>query len=225
MTAVETGRDRLARLREAAVEMEEALQKEGFDRHGSQAVYLRWQRISVEALGAILVEAEKELEERVESVSVVLETARREGEAERRRIERMIEAAANALAFANRAAENAGVASAHAQQMVDESVAGIQKRVSKALVDQCPQWFTFEQTARHRLYAWRLAGWVAVGASALFIGGGATNQWWSAKESATRQAVLEAVDRCWVEPRMVRTADGKTVEMCRLADLATNRPN
>jgi hypothetical protein len=205
--------------------MEEALQEEGFDRHGSQAVYLRWQRISVEALGAILVEAEKELEERVESVSVVLETARREGEAERRRIERMIEAAANALAFANRAAENAGVASAHAQQMVDESVAGIQKRVSKALVDQCPQWFTFEQTARHRLYAWRLAGWVAVGASALFIGGGATNQWWSAKESATRQAVLEAVDRCWVEPRMVRTADGKTVEMCRLADLATNRPN
>jgi hypothetical protein len=225
VTAVETGRDRLARLREAAVEMEEALQEEGFDRHGSQAVYLRWQRISVEALGAILVEAEKELEERVESVSVVLETARREGEAERRRIERMIEAAANALAFANRAAENAGVASAHAQQMVDESVAGIQKRVSKALVDQCPQWFTFEQTARHRLYAWRLAGWVAVGASALFIGGGATNQWWSAKESATRQAVLEAVDRCWVEPRMVRTADGKTVEMCRLADLATNRPN
>ena len=205
--------------------MEEALQEEGFDRHGSQAVYLRWQRISVEALGAILVEAEKELEERVESVSVVLETARREGEAERRRIERMIEAAANALAFANCAAENAGVASAHAQQMVDESVAGIKKRVSKALVDQCPQWFTFEQTARHRLYAWRLAGWVAVGASALFIGGGATNQWWSAKESATRQAVLEAVDRCWVEPRMVRTADGKTVEMCRLADLATNRPN
>jgi hypothetical protein len=156
---------------------------------------------------------------------VVLEAARREGEAERRRIERMIEAAANALAFANRAAENAGVASAHAQQMVDESVAGIQKRVSKALVDQCPQWFTFEQTARHRLYAWRLAGWVAVGASALFIGGGATNQWWSAKESASRQAVLEAVDRCWVEPRVVRTADGKTVEMCRLADLATNRPN
>jgi hypothetical protein len=37
--------------------------------------------------------------------------------------------------------------------------------------------------------------------------------------------VLEAVDRCRVEPRTVRTADGKTVEMCRLADLTTNRPN
>jgi hypothetical protein len=158
-------------------------------------------------------------------LEALFERARREGEADRRRIERMVEAGVNALAMAHRAAENAGVASAHAQQMIDESVAGIQKRVSKALVDQCPQWFTFEQTARHRLYAWRLAAWVAVAAVALFIAGGATMQWWSAKESAARQAVLEAVDRCWVEPRMVRTADGKTVEMCRLADLTTNRPN
>ena len=158
-------------------------------------------------------------------LEVLFEKARREGEADRRRIERMVEAGVNALAMAHRAAENAGVASAHAQQMIDESVAGIQKRVSKALVDQCPQWFTFEQTARHRLYAWRLAAWVAVAAVALFIAGGATMQCWSAKESAARQAVLEAVDRCGVEPRMVRTADGKTVEMCVLADLTTNRPN
>ena len=104
-------------------------------------------------------------------LEVLFERARREGEADRRRIERMVEAGVNALAMAHRAAENAGVASAHAQQMIDESVAGIQKRVSKALVDQCPQWFTFEQTARHRLYAWRLAAWVAVAAVALFIAG------------------------------------------------------
>jgi hypothetical protein len=214
VTAVEMAPDRLAKLREAAGEMEEALEELGFDRHGPHAVFVRWQRTSVEALGAILVEAE-----------TLLETSRRGGEAERRRIERMLEAAANALALANRAAENAGVASAHAQQMIDESVAGIQKRVSKALVDQCPQWFTFEQTTRHRLYAWRLAAWVAVAAVALFIAGGATMQCWSAKESAARQAVLEAVDRCWIEPTMVRTADGKTVEMCRLVALTTNRPN
>ena len=43
--------------------------------------------------------------------------------------------------------------------------------------------------------------------------------------NAEGAAVLEAVDRCWVEPRMVRMADGKTVEMCRLADLTTDRPN
>jgi hypothetical protein len=158
-------------------------------------------------------------------LETLLERARREGEADRRRIERMIEAGSNALAMANRASEEAGVASARAQQMVDESVAGIQARMSKALVEGCPQWLIFEQKARHRLYAWGLAAWVAAGAVAVFIGGGVTAQWWSANESAARQAVLEAVDRCWVEPRMVRTADGKTVEMCRLADLTTNKPN
>jgi hypothetical protein len=158
-------------------------------------------------------------------LEALLETARREGEAERRRIERMIEAGSNALAMANRASEDAGMASARAQQMVDQSVAGIQARMSKALVEGCPQWLIFEQKARHRLYAWGLAAWVAAGAVAVFIAGGVTAQRWSARESATRQAVLEAVDRCWVEPMMVRMADGKTVEMCRLADLTINRPN
>ena len=85
--------------------------------------------------------------------------------------------------------------------------------MSKALVDQCPQWFTFEQTTRHRLYAWRLAAWVAVAAVALFIAGGATMQCWSAKESAARQAGLEAVDPLSGRANDVRTADGKTVEM------------
>jgi hypothetical protein len=146
-------------------------------------------------------------------LEALLERARREGEGDRRRIERMIEAGSNALAMANRASEDAGVASARAQQMVDESVAGIQARMSKALVDGCPQWLIFEQKARHRLYAWRLAAWVTAGGVALFFAGCASMQWWSAKESAARQAVLEAVDRCWVEPMMVRTADGRNVEV------------
>jgi hypothetical protein len=158
-------------------------------------------------------------------LEALLATARREGEADRRRVERMIEAGSNALAMANRASENAGMASAHAQQMVDQSVAGIQARMSKALVEGCPQWLIFEQNARHRLYAWRLAAWVAAAAVAVFIAGGAAMQWWTAKESASRQAMIEALDRCWVEPTMVRTADGKTVEMCRLADLTPDRPN
>ncbi|HEY5203129.1 MAG TPA: hypothetical protein VIJ63_00825 [Roseiarcus sp.] len=71
-------------------------------------------------------------------LEVLFEKARREGEADRRRIERMVEAGVNALAMAHRAAENAGVASAHAQQMIDESVAGIQKRVSKGACRPVP---------------------------------------------------------------------------------------
>jgi hypothetical protein len=158
-------------------------------------------------------------------LEALLEKVRREADADRIRVERLVEAASNALAMAHRASEDAGVASAHAQQMVDQSVAGIQARMSKAVVEGCPQWLIFEQKARHRLYAWRLAAWVAAGAVAVFIAGVATTQWWNAKESAARQAMLEALDRCWVQPVIVRTAEGKTVEMCRLADLTTDRPN
>ncbi len=85
------------------------------------------------------------------------EQARREGEADRRRVERLIEATSNALAMAHRATENAGAASAHAQQMIDESVAGIQRRMSDALVKECPNWLILEQKFRHREYAWKLA--------------------------------------------------------------------
>ena len=158
-------------------------------------------------------------------LEALLEKARREGEADRRRIERMIEAGANALAMAHRAVENAGAASAHAQQLVDEGVAGIFARVSKALVEGTPRWFSFEQKARHRLYACKVAAWAGVGLVAVFFAGATAMQWWTAKESAARQAMLEALDRCWVQPVMVRTADGKTVEMCRLAELTTDRPN
>ena len=158
-------------------------------------------------------------------LEALLEKARREGDADRVRVERLVEAGSNALAMAHRASENAGVASAHAQQLVDEGVAGIFARVSKALVEGTPRWFSFEQKARHRLYACKVAAWVGVGLVAVFFAGATAKQWWTAKESAARQAMLEALDRCWVQPVMVRTADGKTVEMCRLAELTTDRPN
>ena len=55
------GPHRLAKLREAIGDMDEALRDEGFESLGSHAVYVRWQRSCVEALGAIVVEAEREL--------------------------------------------------------------------------------------------------------------------------------------------------------------------
>jgi hypothetical protein len=225
VTVLEIEPDRLAKLHGALGDMDEALRDEGFDASGSHGVYVRWQRACVEALGAIVVEAGKTNLAALGEIEALLATARREGEADRRRIERMIEAGSNALAMTHRASENAGMASAHAQQMVNEGVAGIQARMSKALVEGCPQWLIFEQTERHRQYAWRRLAWGVVIGGAVFFGGCIFMQWWSAKESAAHQAVLEAVDRCLVEPRMVRMADGKTVEMCRLADLTTDRPN
>ena len=142
-----------------------------------------------------------------------------------RRVEVLLESGRVAINLAREANQTALVTADRAEQEFNKSVGRIAEEMSRALLSESQKWLVLKQTERNRREAWRLAGCVAAAAVAVFIGGGATTQWWSAKESATRQAVLEAVDRCWVEPRMVRTADGKTVEMCRLADLTTNRPN
>jgi hypothetical protein len=92
VTVVEIGPDRLAKLHGALGDMDEALRDEGFDASGSHGVYVRWQRACVEALGAIVVEAGKTNLAALGEIEALLATARREGEADRRRIERMIEA-------------------------------------------------------------------------------------------------------------------------------------
>jgi hypothetical protein len=68
--------DRLARFREAATNMDEALREEGFDAHGSHAIFVRWQRESVEGLGGILLEAETKMGERVETACARIEEPR-----------------------------------------------------------------------------------------------------------------------------------------------------
>jgi hypothetical protein len=228
MVAVSEGEgpERLARLRAVAEEMDEALREEGFGHDGSHAVFVRWQRASVEALGAILVEAERELGARVErACAMIEESSRKFRDDEGRRVELLLESGRVAINLAREANQTALVTADRAEQEFNKSVGRIAEEMSRKLLSESQKWLLLKQTERNRREAWRLAGCVAAAALAVFIGGAAAMQGWSARESAARQAVLEAVDRCWVEPRMVRTADGKTVEMCRLADLTTNRPN
>jgi hypothetical protein len=228
MVAVSEGEgpERLARLHTVAEEMDEALREEGFGHDGSHAVFVRWQRASVEALGGILVEAERELGARVErACAMIEESSRKFRDDEGRRVEVMLESGRVAINLAREANQTALVTADRAEQEFNKSVGRIAEEMSRKLLSESQKWLLLKQTERNRREAWRLAGCVTAAALAVFIGGAAAMQWWSARESAARQAVLEAVDRCWVEPRMVRTADGKTVEMCRLADLTTNRPN
>jgi AcrR family transcriptional regulator len=173
---------------------------------------------AIEATGKINLAVLGDLE-------ALFERARREGEADRRRIERMVEVGVNALAMAHQATERAGLASVRAEGAIDDAIARIAAKISGGPLSESQKWLVSKQTERNRREPSRLAAWVGAAALAGFIGGGGTMRWWSAGESATRQAVLEAVDRCRVQPRMVRAADGKTVEMCGLADLTTNRPN
>jgi hypothetical protein len=220
------GQERLAKLRAVAEEMDEALREEGFGYHGSHAVFVRWQRASVEALGTILVEAERELGARVEKAcGLIEESSRKFRDDEVRRVEVMLESGRVAINLAREANQTALVTADRAEQEFNKSVGRIAEEMSRKLLAESQKWLVLKQTERNRREAWRLAAWVGAAALAIFIGGCATMGWWSARESATRQAVLEAVDRCWVEPMMVRMADGKTVETCRLADLTTNRPN
>ena len=100
--------DRLARFREAGGKMDEALREEGFDEHGSHAVFVRWQRESVEGLGGILLEAEKTMGERVETACAQIEEAsRRFRDDEFRRAELLLRSGQEALKMARQAADTA----------------------------------------------------------------------------------------------------------------------
>ena len=152
MTVVEAGQDRLAKLREVLGDMDEALRDEGFDALGSHAVYVRWQRASVEALGAILVEAERELGARVERVCAMIEEAARKfRDDEVLRVEVLLESGRVAINLARiEAGQNALVTADRAEQEFNKSVGRIAEEMSRALVAESPKWLVLKQTERNR---------------------------------------------------------------------------
>jgi hypothetical protein len=206
------------RLAEEIARVESAARDWGFHVDALEGKFVRALLKAIEETGKINLAVLGDLE-------ALFERAHREGEADRRRIERMVEVGVNALAMAHQATERAGLASVRAEGAIDDAIARIAAKMSGGPLSQSQKWLVSKQTERNRREPSRRAAWVGAAALAGFIGGYGTMRWWSATESAAGQAVLEAVDRCRVEPRTVRTADGKTVEMCRLADLMTNRPN
>jgi hypothetical protein len=214
------GPERLAGLREAAGKMEEALREEGFEEHGSHAVFVRWQRESVEALGQILHEAEREIGARVEKACASMEeSSRKFRDDELRRAELLLNSGKETLNMARQAAETAVAAGERAEREFDASVTRIAKELSVKLLAESQQWLVLRQTERNRRDAWRLAAGVAVGALAVFIGGYAAAGWRQAEDSEAEQAVIAAVERCWKKPITLRDAKGDPVEMCRLADI------
>ena len=214
------GRERLASFREAAGKMEEALREEGFEEHGSHAVFVRWQRESVEALGQILHEAEKEIGARVEKACASMEeSSRKFRDDEFRRAELLLKSGKETLNMARQAAETAVAAGERAEREFDASVTRIAKELSVKLLAESQQWLVLRQTERNRRDAWRLAAGVAAGALAVFVAGYAAAGWRQAEDSEAEQAVIAAVERCWKKPITLRDAKGDPVEMCRLADI------
>ena len=212
--------DRLARFREAAGKMDEALRDEGFDEHGSHAIFVRWQRELVEGLGGILLEAEKKMGERVDNACARIEEAsRRFRDDEFRRAEILLTSGQEALNMARQAADTAAATGERAEQVFNASVAKIAKELSVKLLDECQQWLVLKQTQHNRRDARRLAVGVAAAALAVFVGGYATAGWRQDKETEAERAVVAAVERCWKKPVTLQDARGAPVEMCRLQDL------
>jgi hypothetical protein len=186
--------DRLAR---AAGEMDEALREEGFDEHGSHAIFVRWQRTSVDALGSILVEAESELGARVEKACVRTEEVSQRFRADEfRRAELLLLSGQEALDMARQAADTIAATGERAKRVFNASVAKIARELSVKLLDECQQWLVLKQTARNRRDAWRLAVGVAIAALAVFVGGYGMAGWRGDKETAAEQAVVAPVERC-----------------------------
>jgi hypothetical protein len=212
--------DRLARLREAAGKMEEALRDEGFDEQGSHGVFVRWQRQTVEELGQLLVEAERTLGQRVETACGLMEeSSRKFRDDEFRRAEILLKGGDRVLEMARQAALTAAAAGERAEKEFDASVSRIAEDMAVKLLQQSQRWLVLKQTDRNRRDAWRLAAGVAAVALGLFIGGYATAEWRKGKELEAGEATMAAVERCWKRPVMVRDVKGESVEMCRLQDL------
>jgi hypothetical protein len=221
VTVVENGPDRLAKLHGALGDMDEALRDEGFDALGSHGVYVRWQRACVEALGTILIEAERELGARVERAGAVIEeSSRKFRDDEGRRVELLLESGRVAINLAREANQTALVTADRAEQEFNKSVGRIAEEMSRKLLAESQKWLLLKQTERNRREAWRLAGCVAAATVAVFIGGVATAEGWWMEESASRRVMIEALDRCWLNPLVVRMETGERLETCRLDQLA-----
>ena len=163
--------ERLASLRERAREMEEALKEEGFEEEGPHAVFVRWQRQSMEELGSLLLDAEETFGKRVEAVCSRLEESKAVGDIELGRLRIMFAGGDKAIALGRQAAETAIAAGQRADQEFERSVSQIATDLSSRLVESSQQWLVLRQTSRNRRDAWILAVIVSIVAVGVFVGG------------------------------------------------------
>ena len=152
--------------------MDAALKEEGFEEEGSHAVFVRWQRQTIEELGDLLLEAEESLGKRVDAVCARLdESSRRFREDEFRRAEILMAGGERAIAIARQAAETAIAAAHRGEQDFNRSVGQIAEELSTRILDSSQKWLVFKQRGQNRRDGWILALCVAVVAVGVLIAG------------------------------------------------------
>lgn len=208
--------ERLANFRERAREMEEALKEEGFEEEGSHAVFVRWQRQSIEELGDLLLHAEDTLGKRVEAVCSRLEEAKAVGDHEVGRLRILFAAGNKAIDIAREAAETAIAAGQRAEHEFDRSVAQIAKELSTRLVDSSQQWLVLRQRNRNRRDAWVLALSVSVVAVAVFVGGYLARAWQDDPSVSGYYVLMARISQCQQDPVQVKDARAGVRPACWL---------
>ena len=215
----------LARLRQCAAEMEEALKEEGFEENGSHGVFVRWQRRTIEDLGALILQAEEVVTKRVEAACERMDKASRQfREDELRRTEILLRGGDQALDMARQAVETAVAGANRAEFEFDRSVARIAKELSMKLLHESQKWLVLKQTSRNRRDAWRLAGVVAAATLALFIGGYEVRAWQDGPATEAVLATQVGMAQCLAAPLWGTNAQGQRSAACWFEQLFPNAP-
>ena len=152
--------------------MDAALKEEGFEEEGSHAVFVRWQRQTIEELGELLLDAEELLGNRVDAVCARLdELSRRFREDEFRRAKILMAGGERAIAIGRQAAETAIAAAHRGEQDFNRLVAQIAEELSTRILDSSQKWLFLKQRGQNRREVWVLALCVAMVAVGVLIAG------------------------------------------------------
>jgi len=185
--------------------MDEALKEEGFQQEGSHAVFVRWQRQTIEELGELLLDAEETFGKRVEMVCDRLdESSRRFREDEFRRAEILMAGGQKAIAIGKQAAEMAISAAHRAKHEFDRSVARLAEELSTRLLASSQKWLVLKQTSRNRRNAWLLALCVTVVAVAVLVVGYEIRGYQDEPVVAAYYETQERMAACQREPVQVK---------------------
>ncbi|PPQ34649.1 hypothetical protein SAMN06265338_1473 [Rhodoblastus acidophilus] len=220
MSELKPRAERLASLRERAREMEEVLKEEGFEQDGSHAVFVRWQRQSIEELGELLFEAEQTFGKLMEVMCRRLEETKALGDKEVGRLKIMFAGGEKAIALGKQAAETAIAASERAEKEFQRSVAQIAKELSSRLIESSQDWLVLKQTSRNRRDAWMLALAVSVTAVGIFIGGYVARVFQDDRVLSGFAEIEAKLGQCRQNAVQVRDGRGVIRTACWLDELA-----
>jgi hypothetical protein len=175
--------------RAAADEMEEVLKEEGFDDHGTHAVFVRWQRQTIAQLTGMLTSAQQTIIGRVEELCERAEAYSKLGEAEITKLRALQTGAQTIMDLAYDAVKTAEQAQNHTIAKTDEAISEFAASMGTKILSSSQNWLVLRQTDHNRRFAFKVGLVMSALALMLFISGFQVRAWQDAPAT-------EALSRC-----------------------------